>query len=97
MSAARLRARIERSTTRGVFEAWSAVTKALRRLAYDVAAFAEDRNARTLTDVLATWRWRAVASTEARQFAVTLVRRAGVQCVRAWRKHCVDKSAESEA
>ncbi|ACO66795.1 predicted protein [Micromonas commoda] len=94
VSAARLRARIERSTTRGVFEAWLAVTKALRRLAYDVAAFAEDRNARTLTDVLATWRWRAVASTEARQFAVTLERRAGVQCVRAWRKHCVDKSAE---
>ena len=66
VSAARLRARIERSTTRGVFEAWLGVTKALRRLAYDVAAFAEDRNARTLTDVLATWRWRAAASTEAR-------------------------------
>ena len=25
---------------------------------------------------------------------MTLVRRAGVRCVRAWRKHCVDKSAE---
>ena len=37
------------------------------------------------------------ASTEAREFAVTLVRRAGVRCVRAWRKHCVDKSAESRS
>ena len=97
MSAARLRARIERSTTRGVLEAWLGVTKALRRLASDVAAFAERRNARTLSAVVVTWRWRAAASTEARELAANLVRRAGVRCVRAWRKHCVDKSAESRS
>ena len=97
MSAARLRARIERRVTFRVLETWSGVTKALRRLAADVAAFAAQRCLRTLSNAMATWRWRAVASTEARQFAADLARRAGVQCVRAWRKHCVDKSAKSSS
>ena len=66
-------------------------------LAADVAAFAARRRLRTLSNATATWRWRAVASTEARQFAADLARRAGVQCVRAWRKHCVDKSAKSSS
>ena len=94
MSAARLRARIERRVTFRVLEArvggYEGVTTArggrrrFRRPALSSDAFQRDG------DVAVASR----RSTEARQFAADLARRAGVQCVRAWRKHCARQVRE---